>query len=181
MSIINLKARARMSSKLTLDIACGNQPRGHINIDKNWTKNTDSKHVPDPMGSPNFIIADAQYLPIRSKSIQITKMFWGIEHVPNVGICLTDIARVTIDKAIITTDNLLAHEPRTHFYSFGKVTFENILRPFFKNVKVTEFSQHIVSSILFKMSKNFPTVLRRPFHRWVYRTAKLDLLAVCEP
>lgn len=59
---------------MILDVGCGCNPRGDVNI------NID-RSVPKQKLMPNFILADAQYLPLRDKCFSLVYASHVIEHV----------------------------------------------------------------------------------------------------
>lgn len=83
------------SSKLVLDVGCGEVARGNINLDCYLPEN-----IP-----PNFILANAEYLPFKSNSVDIVLSNYNIEHLVNPGIFLQSIYSITKEKMEIITDN----------------------------------------------------------------------------
>lgn len=59
------------SGLLTLDVGCGNYPRGVVNVDRYKEWNPEIEQVRevdiDIRNIPNFILADALYLPFRDR------------------------------------------------------------------------------------------------------------------
>ena len=80
---------------VTLNIGCGPDPRGDIRIDI------------DPYEPGTNLIADAQHLPLRTKSVHQVYSKSMLEHLPNPHKCLLDIQRVTRNTAIIIVPNVL--------------------------------------------------------------------------
>lgn len=81
--------------KLILDIGCGENARGNINIDC---------YIPSKIPQ-NFILANAAYLPFRKNSVDIILSSYSMEHLINPAIFIQDIYKIAKEKVEIITDN----------------------------------------------------------------------------
>ena len=81
--------------KVTLDIGCGENAEGKINMDV---------YFPEKIPS-NFLIGSGESLPFLDNSIDIVKSSYVIEHMINPANFILECARVAKEKVIIITDN----------------------------------------------------------------------------
>ncbi len=82
-------------NKLILDVGCGDNPRGNINLDCYIPK-----VVPD-----NFVIASAEQLPFKKGSVDIVLSNYNLEHLVNPAIFIQNVYDITKEKIEIITDN----------------------------------------------------------------------------
>lgn len=82
-------------NKFVLDIGCGENPRGNINIDC---------YVPEKIPN-NFILANAEYLPFKNNSINKILSYYNIEHLINPAIFIKNAFDISSEKLEIVTDN----------------------------------------------------------------------------
>jgi hypothetical protein len=82
-------------NKIVLDIGCGDNPRGNVNVDC---------YIPDKIPT-NFILANAEYLPFRFNSVNTILSYYNIEHLLNPPDFLLTISRIAKENIIILTDN----------------------------------------------------------------------------
>lgn len=94
-----------MGHPLTLDIGCGSKPKGDVNIDLLIEKDEWKRDV-DPRRIPNFIKADAHYLPFKNKAFKTTIMNHILEHLCDPVQVISEITRVTREDMKITVPNL---------------------------------------------------------------------------
>lgn len=89
---------------LTLDVGCGPNPRGDVNVDVDnvakFFKNQLNRKI------PNFIVADACHLPFRSETFSQVVMVDVLEHLEKDWLCLDGICRV-----LKSGGRLLLHTP----------------------------------------------------------------------
>jgi len=83
------------NNKLVLDIGCGENSRGNINLDCYIPKN-----IPK-----NFILANAEYLPFKKNSINIILSYYNLEHLINPAIFIQKTYDIVKEKLEILTDN----------------------------------------------------------------------------
>jgi len=85
---------------LRLDVGCGDNPLGDVNVDIYKTSNPQirdqKKFYPMPYREiPNFIIADARYLPFPKGTFRKTFCYSVLEHVSDPFKVLAELLRVT--------------------------------------------------------------------------------------
>ncbi len=83
------------TDKLILDIGCGENPRGNLNVDC---------YIPNNLPQ-NFILANAEHLPIGNNSVDTVLSYYNIEHLINPAIFIRNIHEIAKNKVEITTDN----------------------------------------------------------------------------
>ncbi len=81
--------------RYTLDIGCGNNPRGLINMDI---------YLPDPLPQ-NFILASADLLPFKKNSVESIASFYNVEHLTEPAYFIRKIVNIAQKKVYIATDN----------------------------------------------------------------------------
>ena len=84
-----------IGDKFTLDIGCGDNAEGAINMDVYFPK-----QIPK-----NFLIGSAEYLPFIDNSIDVVKSNYVVEHLINPASFILDCVRVAKKEVVITTDN----------------------------------------------------------------------------
>lgn len=130
-----------------LDIGCGLNPKGDVNIDSN-------RSIPREKPIPNFILADAQYLPFKDKSFSLAYASHVIEHIPNPLQALKEWNRVTKIVQIYTPSAFDLDQTKEHIFTWNIFTFKNMLQMVFKNVHVQHTSKPTV--IHGRLDKYFP-------------------------
>ena len=85
----------KVKQKLTLDVGCGENPEGVINMDVYFPK-----RIPK-----NFLIGSAEYLPFIDNSIDVVKSSYVIEHLVNPVNFILECFRVAREEVIIILDN----------------------------------------------------------------------------
>lgn len=116
--------------KLVLDVGCGENPRGDINVDC---------YLPRAIPT-NFILANAEFLPFKNNSVDIAISNYSIEHTINPAIFIQSIYAIAKEKVEIVTDNSewlgdiffrLYGEGRIfhdeHYYKWSVEYFTNLL------------------------------------------------------
>jgi ubiquinone/menaquinone biosynthesis C-methylase UbiE len=85
------------SLHLSLDVGCGFFPKGDVNVDLNVEPSghrLETTALPVKC-IPNFVKADAHYLPFPSNTFGVVYSSHMIEHVPQPERCLDEMVRVT--------------------------------------------------------------------------------------
>ena len=88
-----------------LDVGCGSKPKGDVNVDL-LIEDDEWKHKVDPRRIPNFIKADAHYLPFKDKAFKTTIMNHTLEHLRNPVLVISEIVRITREEIKIAVPNL---------------------------------------------------------------------------
>lgn len=87
-----------MIEQITLDVGCGDEPRGDVNIDVYLFENPELDQTKirfvDVKSIPNFIRADSLHLPFRDKSFSKVFCYHVIEHVSNPHKLVFELLRV---------------------------------------------------------------------------------------
>jgi len=82
-------------NKLILDVGCGENPRGNINLDC---------YIPQKIPQ-NFVLGNAEYLPFKKNSVDIVLSYYNIEHLINPAIFIQKMYDIAREKLEIVTDN----------------------------------------------------------------------------
>jgi SAM-dependent methyltransferase len=87
---------------MILDVGCGSRPKGTVNVDffngGNWNPHDGNQEQGEYINLkkiPNYIMADAQYLPFKDEAFTEVISSHTIEHVQNPYIMLKELIRVT--------------------------------------------------------------------------------------
>lgn len=117
--------------KIVLDIGCGENTRGNLNIDC---------YIPNNLPQ-NFILANAEHLPLNNNSIDTVLSYYIIEHLINPAIFIRNVYEIAKNRVEIATDNSewfgdvifriigsgrIFHGE--HNYKWSKEYMENLLR-----------------------------------------------------
>lgn len=132
---------------MILDVGCGCNPRGDVNI------NID-RSVPKQKLMPNFILADAQYLPLRDKCFSLVYASHVIEHVQDPLRALKEWNRVARTIEVYTPSAFDLDLTRGHIFTWNPHTFRNILSMVFTKINVVYTSKPTV--IRGRVGKYFP-------------------------
>jgi len=113
----------------TLDVGCGVQPKGDVNVDlyvKKPNPHITSHPIIEPKKIPNFILADACHLPFRDCSFEHVHSSHVIEHVENPFLMLRELLRDSSRIVEIYTPHRL-HRIENHKSHFTKTWFYKAL------------------------------------------------------
>ena len=130
---------------MRLDVGCGNRPTGDVNVDL-YTNVTKQRipHLPiDTKKTENFVLADAQRLPFRSKAFREVYANAVIEHMPDPVAFLKEAIRVAREKVTVITPHrymrsgLALHQPSVHISFFTVKWFDRVLRNYEHTIKST--------------------------------------------
>lgn len=91
---------------ITLDVGCGRQPRGDVNVDLFIEETPHREKYPGKITSkntPNFVRADGQHLPFRDSMFETVLSSETIEHVDRPFLFLSELIRVSNNKVMLTT------------------------------------------------------------------------------
>jgi len=163
------------SKKLILDIGCGENARGNINVDCYIPAN-----IPH-----NFMLANAEYLPFKKKSFDVVLSYYNIEHLVNPAVFLQKIYAIAREKIEIITDNSewigdiffrLLGDGRIfndeHYYKWSVEYLSNLLnRLGYKKNKV--FLLNLSNNILVKRLSFFGKIPR--LGNFLYRDLKVEI------
>jgi len=92
---------------MILDVGCGTQPKGDVNIDffrSGFNPQTGGQvegEFMSPSKIENFVVADAMHLPFKDKSFNVVFSSHTIEHVQNPLLMLREMCRVAKKKIVV--------------------------------------------------------------------------------
>jgi len=130
---------------LILDVGCGTSPHGDVNVDLHpeatmHRSRTQAKMRPiNTATTPNFVKADAHYLPFRSNSFHTVVSHHTIEHVGNPVAMLKEMLRIAKRTVVVVCPHRFAERAgvvKAHKHFFNKRWFVGVLRAL--NVPVFE-------------------------------------------
>ena len=124
-----------------------------IDIDSNYLQFAKSKSKEEKVGKKiEFIRADVRYLPIKDKSVDLTFSIGGLEYVPEIKKCLSEIKRVTKEHLILTFT--LENFKKEIYYKTGLYHLRFLLSgiPYHKLYSISELKK-IFSSVNLNFSK----------------------------
>lgn len=120
----------------TLDVGCGNNPRGDVNLDCFPDRREQCVIRWNPKKVKNFILADCENLPFQDGVFRRIFAIHVLEHLKNPHQALKEWKRVgkIIDIRVPSAYDL--DQTRTHIYTWNQTTLTNLLDMIFENVKV---------------------------------------------
>ena len=113
---------------MILDVGCGNNPKGDVNIDINMKK-----------GVINFIRADAHHLPFKDNCFNRVFCYHCLEHLHNPLAVLREISRVKQNNGYVEIYTPSIYEVSCgceHIYGWNDRHLHNLLSLVFSNVHV---------------------------------------------
>ncbi len=170
---------------MIIDIGCGNKPIGYVNLDKEFDFNIhiDKGIKMNPKEYFNFIIGDAQELPIKNNCFEIVYSSHLLEHLPIPLKALYEFKRISKEKIIIkiplSIDDFKS-EHEKHLYSWNHSTFRNLLEIVFNDVDI-----RLNSNIyLCEKRKLYKILMKIPFGLNVFNKVTFkffinELIGVC--
>lgn len=121
-------------SMATLDVGCGDHPRGDVNVDRYLCENPEVeqykiRHV-DVKAIPNFVRADAHHLPFRDHAFSRVYCFDVIEHVLDPHRLMKELIRVCHGEVEIRAPHRFGRYAKMPFHRnyFNKTWFVRALR-----------------------------------------------------
>jgi len=160
-----------MSFYKSLDVGCGANPRGNVNVDLYPKDRRQCITNYDPKTIQNFIIADCEHLPSRDKIFLKSYAFSVLEHLENPLSGLKELNRDSryVVLRVPSSFNVdlfsFGDTTETHIYSWNEKTLFNLLNFVFINIKIQCVNRRIrlygrlgkYFSILKYILKRFPT------------------------
>lgn len=165
-----------------MDIGCGSNYRGTVNIDRYTDPNPHTTQIMKPREIPNFIIADAGRLPIRSHSIKVIHCAHTLEHLEDPLQALREIARIMTGVAVLRVpNNPVTDNHHAHLFSWSETSFRNLLSRVFevKKIEITSPRGDLKTSPLMRVIMRLPRVFRRRMIQLLARVYGVELRAVC--
>jgi len=127
-------------NKETLDVGCGDHPRGTVNIDCR----TDQYFTRQPLKTksiPNFIKADAYHLPFRNGAFRKVMANHVLEHLQNPVQALKEWKRVAETTVIavpgLTRCRFTQTEFAEHLYTWSISSLKTLMETVYSKVTVT--------------------------------------------
>jgi len=124
----------------TLDVGCGHSPKGDVNVDlfieatshRSYDQSKCDDVRLDVKKIPNFVRADAQFLPFRDNSFEEVSSNHVIEHVDAPLRMLKEMLRVSNNSIVIRCPHRFSsHKKKTlHIHSFNLTWFFNVFSKF---------------------------------------------------
>jgi len=122
---------------MMLDIGCGSDPHGDINIDLYPEDRAQCATPYDPKKIPNFVLADALALPFADQSFEAVRASHVLEHIPDPLKALNEWKRVCRPEGkvvIFVPSDFGSDDSDTHLFSWTPSAFRNLLKKVFPTV-----------------------------------------------
>lgn len=132
-----------MSSFETLDVGCGNNPRGDVNVDCFPNRRDQCVIGWDTKKVRNFVLADCEYLPFQDAVFKKIFAIHVLEHLKNPPQALKEWKRVGEIVVIRVPSAYDLDQTKTHIYTWNQATLTNLLDKIFENVRVFYTSKRI--------------------------------------
>lgn len=119
---------------VTLDVGCGDRPRGDVNVDLSVS----TVHPINLANRPNFVRSDAYHLPFADNSFEIVRASHILEHCIHPFEVLKELHRVSNFKIIIKVPSCLHFKDgnKVHIYSWTPGAMRNLCELIFPSVKI---------------------------------------------
>lgn len=153
---------------MILDVGCGSDPKGHINLDlftglnPHLIKSRKNPFV-DPKKIPNFVKGTAYKLPFPKDFFSIVYCCHVIEHLENPIKAIKELRRVSKKYVIIKVPSLRAvlyGERSTHFFTWSEYSLKHLLDRFFREVIIYSGYMEFRGRILNKLPYMKETITR---------------------
>ena len=164
-----------------LDVGCGTNPKGTVNLDKFFKKNPHHRHDYNLKQIKNFTLAEGVKLPFRDKSFDMVYASHILEHLENPIEAVKEWNRVARKYVVINVpNNPTLEEFPMHLYSWSRVSLRTFLLLCFNKVYV--FANTPLEDLM--RNRIFNRILRihmikKPMQRFISRIMGLQLTAVC--
>lgn len=122
---------------LSLDVGCGADPKGDVNIDA-FPKDRKQDHREwNPKDVKNFIVADGHKLPFLDGVFDVVYSSHTLEHTHTPFSVLKEMYRVSKDKVVLKIPSEMdTDQTKTHLFTWNCLTFKNLLSMLFDDVEV---------------------------------------------
>lgn len=120
-----------MSPKV-LDVGCGCEAIGDVNVDLFPSSSPHRKYSLNVSAVSNFVLADACHLPFKSKSFEIVNCSHVIEHVSDPISLIKELIRVAKRKVVIKCPHRFSSQAKlpSHIHFFHNQWFHRVLAQF---------------------------------------------------
>jgi ubiquinone/menaquinone biosynthesis C-methylase UbiE len=118
---------------MSLDVGCGNNPKGNVNCDIYREVNPQVRNMPvymDAKNIPNFVLASGEYLPFKSNTFRIVYSHKAIQSVSNPQRFLHELIRVSNEKVELKAYHRYGRVGKGKFHQayFSQTWFICVLR-----------------------------------------------------
>lgn len=137
------KGKTIKNDMKVLDVGCGARPKGDVNVDLYPNNKQQCKESYNPKRIRNFVIADAENLPFKTKCFLKVYAIHVCEHLKNPFKALHEFNRVGKIIYIRVPSPYDPHLSKAHLYTWDCVTLRNLLTKVFRNVKISYASRAI--------------------------------------
>jgi len=179
--VTGYRAAVREARKtIRLDVGCGSQPRGDVNLDLFFGLSPHHRNPIHPKEIPNFVLGDAQHLPFKGGAFTAVVADNVLEHLERPYEALGEFIRVARTAYIVVPNNPVLEEHPEHLYTWTSTSLRNLLSRFYEKVEVRPRSRgrDVGRSRVFRLCRRLP-VLKRPLLRFLSRAMAVELHAVC--
>ena len=122
---------------ISLDIGCGDKPKGDVNIDAFPKNRNQCKFSYNPKTIKNFVEADAHFLPFQNKTFKKVFCNHVLEHCKNPFQVISEIDRVCSQKIVIRVPSKYhPNDGKAHIYAWDINTLKNLLSLVFQDIQV---------------------------------------------
>lgn len=183
---------------IRLDVGCGSNPKGEVNVDffrAGWNKqeaDQDKGEYVNPHKIPNFVVASAEYLPFRENVFDAVYSSHTIEHVKNPFLMFSELARVSRRKVVVKCPHCGGSGAKRPFHVsyLDEHWFINAVKRlgFVGRAFISVFDDAPVTSRLFQVtpkpfkrlfSRNIPYRVVRRVERKIFGNAKIPFEVEC--
>ena len=176
-----MSPRKEVNMITVLDVGCGSNPRGTINLDLYQGTSRHHRFDYDPKDIENFLNGDGARLPYRDKSVDIIISSHCLEHIPTPLEAVKDWERVARRRVIINIpNNPTLEEFPAHIYSWSLISFKAFLEQVFPDVRVWPNSPiHDLNANRLLNRLLRINLIKKPIQRLLSRFLGLQITAEC--
>ena len=168
-----------------LDVGCGNNPRGDVNVDLYIEGIKGQRKTPIFFGeTPRFVRADLnKCLPFKENTFKTVLAIHVLEHLENPLFSLREFKRVATEKVIIFVPDhkqvgVCGEHYSTHLYTWSFSSLEKLLSLVFPRVEIYSNRKVIMWNKEGHVAKMLNVFLRRIFSQ-LDAFSNLELCAIC--
>ncbi|MEX2738972.1 MAG: methyltransferase domain-containing protein [Candidatus Wukongarchaeota archaeon] len=122
---------------MRLDVGCGANPHGDVNVDAFPLDRTQCAEAWMPKKVRNFVLADAHFLPFREKVFDSVRCDHVLEHLYSPILALKEMRRVCKGNVVLRVPSHFSFDPtKTHIYTWNPLSLKHLTRLVFGKVEV---------------------------------------------
>ena len=163
---------------LILDVGCGSNPTGHVNVDtlREWG----DESIVQVKTFRCFIVADGMNLPFRNKVFDLVNCIMTLEHFIDPAKAIRDFVYVANRCYLVVPNNPIVIDTPRHIFSWSQESFHNFLSIFYDDIDITTGIRDIqrIDHIFMKTIVKIP-FLRLPITRFLSKFLALRIYALC--